>query len=87
MDFNNFQKIIMDNGYEYKYYHMIFDILTNDKATVSYEDRKELLCIIKEQNFYNYSYTSHLSGYDSNGFLDSFSSLNNFHNANKVLYN
>lgn len=87
MDFKSFQNIILQNGYEHEYYNMIFRILSNENSVISYDNRRELLSIIKEQNFYHYSYTSHVRDYDSKGFLDSFSSLNDFNNSNKILYN
>lgn len=87
MNIQNLQKILINNGYEQRYYDMVFELLSNESAQISQEDRQSLFSTIKKQIFYSYNlHINESHYYDADFFVNQFFSLNTFHNVNKFLH-
>lgn len=87
MDLKKFENIFIKNNYTHDYYNMIFSLLSKENADIELNEREYLFNVIKNEQFYNYSYTWHLSEYFEPGFIGNLKSISTFHSVNKDLHN
>lgn len=86
MNLEHFENILKNKGFEFRYYELIFDVLSVEDQKMSDNDRLNLLSIIKNENFYNYSYHWHVLEFDNKGFIDNLKSLSTFHENNSAIH-
>lgn len=86
MDLQYFHNILLKNNYEQNYYELIFNLLSHSNNQLNITDRKELFNTIKNEVFYNYSYTWHLREGNKTTFLNQLHSFNEFHKTNYEIH-
>lgn len=86
MNLQHFENILKNKGFEFSYYELIFNVLSAEDKEISENDRLTLLSIIKNENFYNYSYTWHVTDYDNKDFTQNLKSLDAFHKNNLSIH-
>lgn len=86
MHIEHFENILKHQGFEFQYYELIFDVLSAEDKKISDKDRLQLLSVIKNENFYHYSYTWHVRDCDTPDIFKNLESLDKFHINNAPIH-